>query len=70
MSAGDAVNCDATLDFLGGEASVWIVVNLLAGDDVDVVAGCGQVECELRKNLAGRRMIREEVSIDEKYALH
>ena len=70
MSAGDAVNCDAALNFLSGEAGAWIVVNLLTGDDVDAAPSLRQTEGELGKNLAGRRMIREEVSIEEENALH
>ena len=64
------MNGDPAVGFLDRQAGVWIVVKLPAGDDVDFVAGSGQVKRKLGQDLAGRRMIREKVSIEKKKTLH
>ena len=60
------MNDDTMMDIFNIQARVWIVVELAARDHVDVVSRFREMECELRKYLTRRRLIREEISIDKK----
>src|SRR5215813_14737788 len=52
------------------EPSFGVVVQLLAGDDMDLSAGFRQVERQAAQHLAGCRMIREEEAIEKNEAFH
>ena len=56
------MDIDSTVSFLERQTCLWVVIELPARDDVDVVPGFCQVERELGQNLARRRMIGEEIS--------
>ena len=64
------MNRNATNGFMFGKLSLWVVVKLPAGDDVRVHPGAGEMEHEVAEELAGRRMIREKVSIEDNETRH
>src|SRR6516165_8653408 len=57
-------------DFLHWQRRLGIVVELCAGDDMDVTSCAGQVKSEVGEDLASCRMIRTEKSIDENKSRH
>src|SRR5262245_38393967 len=48
-----------------GQRRYWIIVKLSAGDDTNPLSALSQVKGQITEDLAGRRMIRKEVSIEE-----
>lgn len=64
------MNRNAADGFMGGQLLLGVIVKLPAGDDVRVHAGAGEVEHEVAEELAGRRMIREKVSIEDNETRH
>jgi hypothetical protein len=50
---------------LTGNGCLGIVVDLCAGDDMDVASGGGQVTGEVGEDLTGCRMVGKEKSFDE-----
>jgi hypothetical protein len=52
-------------DFTHRQCRFGIVVELRAGDDMDLASCVGQVKGEIREDLTGCRMVGTEKSIDE-----
>ena len=66
----DAVHVDAVDGFTLRQRCLGIVVDLPAGDEVDLASGAGEIEGEIGKDLACRRMVGCKKSIDEDQSAH
>jgi hypothetical protein len=70
LSRGDAVYFDAAQGFARRQTRLWIIVELVARDDVRVPSRCGEMKRQAAHDLAGRGMIGKEEAIEEDDALH
>src|ERR1700733_956676 len=70
MSGGYAVNSHVLDGILRQKMNVWVVVELLAGDDMHLVSTRGQVDGDVADQLACGGMIGRKKAIEEDNALH
>jgi hypothetical protein len=61
---------DATHRLFARQARIGLIVELLAGDDMSLNSGGGQMDSEISENLTSRGMVGEEEAIEEDDALH
>ena len=66
MRGGNAVDVDAVEDVLRWQVRLRLVVELLAGDDMDVVAAGRQVGGDVTDQLACGGVVRREEAIEKK----
>jgi hypothetical protein len=64
------MDVNAPDQFLRRQPCFWLIIKLLAGDDMDVHPSSRQVEGEIAQELTCGAMIGEKVAIEEEYALH
>ena len=67
MRRGHAVNLES---FLRWQTGLWVIVELLAGNDMDVMPTRGQIGRQVTDQLAGGGMIRRKEAIEEEDAFH
>ena len=64
------MDMDVAHRFIGRKLRIWFIIELLAGDDMGVNSGGGQMESEVADELTGCGMVGKEESIEEDDALH
>ena len=66
----NSMDRDAIDGFLGGQLSMRVVIELLAGDDVAIHPNTCEMEHEIAEDLAGRRLVGEKVAIKDNETRH
>src|SRR4051812_17862311 len=64
------MNENAALRRAGRKLPLGVIVELPAGDNVDFHSSTCEVEHEIAKQLAGRRMVRKKVSVKNNETFH